>query len=574
MATPVRQLFNDIVRTVTGGALGPSDPPDGVEQVIPAVGFPLMQYAETARFYELDRRESYFRKQQHAGKPYDWNGNLMGYDNEGPLPVGYVVPYAKRQPCVRANTAAKIVRRFTAMLFGQDHFPGIKVEGDEDAEAYVKALSTESKLPLKMHEGRDLGGAIGTSVFSARFVDGKPRVSIHNAKHCTVLEWADRDQRVPRSVLETYSYVKQVYDPQTRRVLDATYYYVRHWDETTDTTWAPILRRIAMLPNWASVTPIEQQYRHRWPRCPVYWVQNAPDTVHDDGVGDYEGLERNCDEIDETLSANAAGTKANVDPTLVILADQATAPLTPVRKGSGQAIFSPGGAQYLELKGEASRAARETAKGITDTTLEAAECVIMDPEKITGNAQSGRALQMLFAPMTSRADIYRAQYGDHAIIPILTDMLKAAKQLEAEGEAVILPKRKRKKEKPPAPAPEMGERVVESPPEPPETELVDHSPGESEEIALNWPPYFPVAWPDIAQAVTAAMAANGGKPIVSQKTTTTALASMFGVVDPDAELHEIEMDSEKVMDKQARQMAMMPPPPEPEGGPPQPKETK
>ena len=187
-------------------------------------------------------------------------------------------------------------------------------------------------------------------------------------------------------------------------------------------------------------------------------------------------------------------------------------------------------------------------------TLEAAHCVIPDPEKVTGAAQSGRALQMLYAPMTSRANAYRTQYGNHAVIPILQDFLKAARTLAPEP-------------------PKMGERVIENPPEKPATKLVPQKLGTSDRVQLKWPPYFPAGWPDIAQAVTAAQTAAGGKPIVSQRTAVRAVAQLFGVTDVEEELHEMQMDSEKAMDADARKLAMMPAPDE-EGGPPLPKETK
>ena len=78
---------------------------------------------------------------------------------------------------------------------------------------------------------------------------------------------------------------------------------------------------------------------------------------------------------------------------------------------------------------------------------------------------------------------------------------------------------------------------------------------------------------DCAAAVTAAQTAAGGKPIVSQRTAVRAVAQLFGVTDVEEELHEMQMDSEKAMDADARKLAMMPAPDE-EGGPPLPKETK
>ena len=63
-------------------------------------------------------------------------------------------------------------------------------------------------------------------------------------------------------------------------------------------------------------------------------------------------------------------------------------------------------------------------------------------------------------------------------------------------------------------------------------------------ITLNWPPYFPNTWTDTKQAVEATQAARGqgASAIISRKTATENVASLFGIADVDQEMEAIDED--------------------------------
>lgn len=513
---------------------------------IPLVGVRLIELAETARFRDLDRLESYYRCAQDDHKKYDWDGMFLGYGAEADIAPGWFVPYKRRKPSSRYDLAKVIVNRLTSMLFGSDRFPELRVPGDEDAEDYVKALSEAARLPMRMAEARSLGGSCGTVALSWGFVKGKPRVEVHNAKHCTVLRWTDMSEMRVGAALKAYCYPRRVFENGKLVVKD--FFYARYWDETQEIVWEPMTREVASTVMWSNAP--RRVIQHGFGFVPFYWVQNIPDSQDPDGESDYDGLCDTLDEINQLLSATGRGTKSNVDPTLVVKMDPANNDGM-LKRGSDNVIWSPGGAEYLELRGSSTQVALLLADKLRGYVLDAASVVLADPEKLSGAAQSAQALRILYAPMLAKCDVLREQYTAFAVVPILGDMLKAAKAVSGRKEAVtsegarvvvvtevVLPPR----------VEQSGETVKVTP----------RTPGTSEDIICNWNPYFAPTWADINQATIAVKAANGDKPVISQETAIAAVQSLFGVTDVASELERIKEQAED--DVKLAQKAMGPGP--------------
>lgn len=511
---------------------------------------PLRNLAEDTRFFDLDRCEAYYRGRQDDAKLYDWDGRIDGYANEASIKPGWFVPHKMRRPCTRYDMAKLIVRRLTSMVFGQDHFPEIRIEGDADAEDYARALATESRLKVRMAEARDMGGATGTAVLSFGFVNGKPRISVHNAKHITVFSWADEDELRPKLVLKAYSYPRYVWDATAKRMKKKDFWCADIWDTYEQRRWRDIPDEVAKTPDWQDWP--SESFVHKYNFCPVYWIQNRPCSSEYDGESDFENLEPTLDEINRLLSATTKGTRANVDPTLVVKADPMENTGT-VFKGSENAIFSKGGAEYLELKGTAVQAAERQIERLRAYVLDVAGVVMADPEKLAGAAQSAQALRILYAPMLANCDILREQYGEHGIKPMLIDMLRVARNYE---------------QTPPTADVETGETYQPKVMLPPrierpegdldgdlEEQLIERTPGESEQIVLNWRPYFAPTWKDISEATRSMKEANGGKPTISQRTSVQEIAALVGIEDVDQEVFRIREEKEEDLEQAQRAFA-------------------
>jgi hypothetical protein len=505
------------------------------------------------RFQILDRLDQYASCRQYDRLRHNWDGYGIGYGGEQAVFPGYYVMLDKRRPNVRYNLGKVIIGRLTAMAMGEESWPEVTVPGDDEAEDYVKALATESRLQERMQEARNQGGGSGTACLSFSFVDGVPRVKAHEAKHMYPQRWVDKDEHVLGAVLKAYRYQRTVFLPDGKPV-EKDFYFARYWDEQIETVWDPIPDELAKAGTWATGVR-SYTVRHGYGECPVYWTQNLPDTEREDGISDIEGLEDNFDKINHLLSATTKGTIANVDPTLVIK-DDATKNLGVVQKGSGQAIFAKGGAEYLELQGTSLKTGNDQADAIVRVCLNTAGVVIGDPDKMAAKAQSSLAMKMLYLPMCNQCDLLRVQYGA-LIVKVLRGMLRAARlitsiepgpiQTTADGvriqqrPVVVLPPKVQTQDKPRA-----------APGDPAESEEVvtDRVPGESDRLELKWPPYFQPTMPDVQAMVTAAVAAKG--QTISQRTAVKFTAPVFGVTDVDQELAEIDVERATQVEEQGQ----------------------
>lgn len=533
-----------------------AEPAETTEQVEPRSGvgdiprIALTDVTDGARFGKLDEYEQHFRLTQDDGKIYDWNGYFRGFGPSAAIKPGWYIPLSMRRPSSFLPLAKFIVGRLTAMTLGVDSEPVITCEGDEDAEAYVRELAGVSQLFVRGVEARDLGGACGSVAVSYGFVEGRPRVEVHNPKHCRVLSWEDRSELRVGSFLKTYAYIEERLDEETGRPIEERYFYARFVDATRDLVWEKIPEDRAKDPHWSTLEPPDREATVVGGVCPVVWIQNHPHTSSAapprapyDGPSDYEGM---CDDIGQAhrlKSATTKGTIANVDPTLVIREDSSKNKGS-VQKGSGAAIYAAGGADYLSLPGDAMDAAEKRLASIRADVLDAAGVVAPPTEDVSGAAKSAAALRIIFAPQTAVCSVLRASYGE-GFQRVLVGMLKMARALPPD--TIELPDRFERLE---AEEPEEGEERGEA-----QIVKINLVPGESEQVRLIWPPFFSPTWTDKQLAVMAAKEASGGKAVIQHRTAVRAVAQLFGVEDPEAEYEAIEEDSDRGLDREIQAMS-------------------
>jgi len=500
----------------------PDVEPEPEEQTSRIPWVPVRQIIDAQRRNDLLKLESYLRGTQHAHKRYDWDGRLSFGDGESlDIPTSGYVPQKRRRPAVGLRMGKLITRRLTTMTFGHDRFPTIAIDGDRDAEDYVRELAKLAKLRTMMVEARDKGGACGSVVLSWGFADGAPIIDVHSSALIEVLEWQDYVHRKPAVVLKVVDWRKRVYYPG-KPPEQQDVWRVRYWDDQVERTWDAIPADYAERSDWQSWP--SETIEHGLGQCPVIWVQNIQDSDDVDGICDADGQHDDFDQLDCLASSTTKGTIANVDPTLVIN-DRKGKDETIVRKGTGTVIYSPGGASYLELKGTAIEAAKSLTMQLRQQELDEAEVVVLDPEKLAGAGVSAASLEVRYLSMLAKCDLLRDQYGD-AITTVLRDLLEAARRL-APG-AVAIPTK-------------IVEIEVDGSDEKQSVE-VPRSPGKSSRISLKWPPYFPARWDDRKAGVETAKLATGGQPVLSQRSAVELLASMLDIEDVDAELARINED--------------------------------
>lgn len=508
-------------------------------------GFSGNSILEGDRYHVLDRLQSYYDCTQHDFKRYDFEGRATSSTRVGiPLMSGtekaaWYVPLSHRRPSTTYRLARLIVDQFTNLLFGEGRFPAFNVAGDLVAQDFAAELIKAQNLAMKMIQARKLGGCMGSVGLSWGFVDGKPRTEVHNAKNLFIHEWADRGDLVPAHVTEVYLYDRSEWDGKTyARVL---YWFRRDWLLNADVVFKPVRYVPGIEPNWE--IDVDRSAAHDDGFCHFVWVQNMPsDDV--DGIPDTEGLYETFDSLDQLFSIVTRGATLNLDPTLKLKLDPEMVSRVGVSKGSDNALVlgKDGDAEYLELGGQSLDAGVRILQFLRKTALEVAMCIVPDPETVAAQGVSSVAIKTMFAPMIAKSGIHRAQYGA-AIEKLIAQQMKVArahagktiKVRSEDGEeveaisVVKLPKKI---------VSEMDhETGIEK------KTVTERTPGEGDAYDLKWPDYFAPTQDDLSKTVQNLSTANGGKAVISQRTSVELAAGQFGF-DANEELRRIEADKQ------------------------------
>jgi hypothetical protein len=559
--------------------------------------FSAQSLLSSARYKELDRRQSYYDCTQHDDKSYDFDGRVMQISGPGAMVTQplltqevapYLVPLRARRPTAPYRLAKVIVGAFTNMVFGSQRFPSIRVEGDQDTQDFATALIKASNLETKMIRARNLGGAVGTVGISWCYDrKGRPRVEVHNGKHLHVHEWEDREELIPRWVSEVYLYPADEWDGQKRKFVRNWYWHRRDWTEDDDVLFVPKKYEVNREPEWEPDPG--KSITHEDGFCHLNWVQNVP-SDQADGLPDYEGLYENFDVLDILLSVISKGAILNLDPTVVLKTDADIFAAT-IQKGSDHTlnVGVDGGAEYLELTGQSLEAGVKLFNEKRRSALEVAQCVVPDPSEIAAQGVSSVALKTIFQPMLGQAEVLRAQYGG-ALKRVLEQMVEVA-QLKTGAPVTLyvknpetgedepkvvqlyvnLPKKIVREpvmeEAPPPGAPPAPGGPPGAPPGPPgappaappppkqatdpatgkplqKVSRVDQDPGQGGDVELDWPNYFPPTPMDQSQGVTALTTANGGKAVISQQTSVEQAALLYGIEGGD-EWERVQKDGKE-----------------------------
>lgn len=494
----------------------------------------------TERYIEMDRRQSYFDCTQHDRKQYDFDGRVISPgSNRANIQVSAekmpgIIPLRARRPSAPYRLGKVIIDAFTDMLYGENRFPEVKVDGDDDAQDFTRTCSRVMCLPTKMVQARNLGGSIGTVGLSWAIVNGFPRVRVHNAKNLRVVEWDDRDGLVPRVVEEVQLYYRDEPDPKKdNRIVRNWYWWRRTWTPVADLVWKEVPAKPGEMPSWEPDN--ERTNVHNDGICHFVWIQNLPSEL-EDGVPDVDGLWEQLDELDILYSVITRGAKLNLDPTLVLKMDQDRVRMMGVKKGSDNALIvgKDGDANYLEVAGTSVTAGLEMFESLRRTTLETAQCVVPDPNVIAAQGVSSVSIKALYSPMLGKAAVLRDQYaqGKKRLLEGLTAVCRERMKksvvvvdtvtgAKSPGKFVLnLPPRV---EREPVLDEMSGEPTGEE-----NVTLVPRRPGNGGEVDFAWPNWFPPTPDDQAKIATTLTTATAGKAFLSKQTATEMAAQAFG----------------------------------------------
>lgn len=487
---------------------------------------------ETKRFKQLDRYEAHYCGTQYEHLQYDWWG--YSADQAETVSPSVLVPRGFEQPAMAMAVRAKrptapyhlaraIVDRFTGLLMSEGRRPDVIVENDLATEDLLRAAMHQCRFWPMLRLARTIGGAVGTVVVTIHLRDGKYAMEVHNGKHCHVL-WKDRRSFKPRAILKQYVVEREEpsENPDTGAIENKPVRYLvrRIMTETEDIVFKPAVLREGEVPTMEVADAVQ----HNLGFFPGVWIQNLPVLEDDDGDPDCQGAWQTFDTVDRLVAQANKGTLLNMDPTLWLKVDPKVIELGGgVRKGSDNSlnVGKDGQAGYLEINGQGITVAMELVEKLKQQALDMTGCVLVDPEAVSGAAQSAKAIEYIYAPMLEKADVLRSQYGDTGIVPLCEIIIKMARWADEQNLSVNLPHKTQKFE--PSPGAHPGARTV--------VQSTPHKLGQGGHIKLAWGPYFTPSEQDKQLAVNTIVAAVTGG-LIDEETAVKAAAVLFKVKEP------------------------------------------
>lgn len=492
---------------------------------------------------ELNARWAWYAGSQYAGCRYDWQGAAIGPVStiaRALVPLATGVPPGfknfappqmfERRPSAPHRLVARVVDRFTSLLFSEDTHPVIRVIGDEKTHHWTQAFISTSRLWAGMQNARTLGGGQGSVAVGLRVVDGDPRVEIFDLRWCKPI-WADKEVRKLRAFEVRYQIPATVQRDKRSQPETLLYWDRRLISGQADIRYKPVwctecpalqlddgtmvMGSTGEEPDWQKLVDEEKSVRHDLGFCPVIWVQNIPNHESPYGYPDCNGLYEQAMSIDRLRASIDMATLHNMDPT-VVYRGEGSMPNT-LRKGTGNGVDIPANSdlKYLEIGGAGIRIAMDQFEAARDNFFEEAECV-QTFGKNDAPPQTAFEVSAKLGPQQSKQALLREQYGQHAVRPLLEMAIKMEKQLNARGEGMILEPRVVKPQK------EGEEETVET---------VELGPGGY--IDAGWPPITRPTPTEVGAATTAAVQAVEGQ-IIDIETATKYVAPYFGVDDVNA----------------------------------------
>lgn len=477
--------------------------------------------------------------QHYDARRYDWNGREIvdpltreAIASGNAIPPGFydaggqMVPLTMRKPTAPYNLGRVIVNRFTGLLFSSRHHPQARVPGDASTEDFTRALIDSSRLWAQMITARNFGGATGSACVGFQFVDGLPRVEVHDPRWTTP-DFKDRDRLILRKVEKRYMFNQPQRSPETGEWIDVWYWSRRVIDENSDTLWESVPVADGEEPKWDELP--SKNVQHNFGFCPCVWIQNTPVLDDIDGEPDCAGVFDTLDTIDALLAQANLGTVSNCDPTLLITSDK---PLPAIAKGSDNAIKLPKGddAKYIEIEGGGPKSARELATEFRAMALEVAQCVLDQPNQAA--AVTATEIERRYSSMIERTDVFREQYGERGVKPLLEMMIKAARKfMQVQQDPAT--------NRPVQQFLRLPPRVITDPNNPDQVDRVARKLSESPgNLELHWPAYFSPTADDAQKRIMAAAAAKAAS-LVDTENAANYVAEVFGVEDVPAMLRRI-----------------------------------
>lgn len=442
---------------------------------------------------ELELLDAYYERRQYDHlSPWD-----AAKDHQGEY-----VPVRHRAPRLNYNFAKTLTQRVTSRLLGAKTFPKLVVPEDRDFEFYLRLIQMASSLQANLLEPCRRSLNTGSCFVRFHLQNGKFVVEHYLAKYCYPRFRADGELEAITImwVYEDPSDVNDRGEPKEK-------WYRLDLGEQVDVLYDN--------PEYEAEQKREEvpfqvvsTAEHGLGFVQGEWLRTTMAMRDVDGPGLTEDITGFIDEINYTLSQSSQAVSYNQDPQLVING-MTEDELEELVRSSQKAwnLGKDGKADFVESDLSGVERAGQFADRIRLGISDIARVVFNDPEKMNMQALSGKAMEIMNAPLVELVDELRPVYGPA--------VKKLTLKMGAANIAML----------------ERGEPAPVNVP-------AGWSP-KSLDIQEEWPPIFQATMVDLRDKVqVTALATNAN--LISRASGTRYIAKDFNVEDVDAELAAIE----------------------------------
>jgi hypothetical protein len=412
---------------------------------------------------------------------------------------GQHVPLRQKAPKINSNFSKVLCQRLTSKLVGDDVFPKMEVEDDPETTEYLRMIVRASKIKSRILEPVRRHLNAGSHFVRFYIEDGAFVFEHYLSKYCYPILKPSGDLA---SIKIRYTYVDK--DDLDQRGKPKVKWFQLQLTENADISYNnPEFEK--------DKEPVFQQtgvVEHNFGFVQGEWLRTAEVPKEVDGYSLSEDILDYCDELNYSLSQSSQATSYNQDPQLTFKnVDQEE--LDNVIRSATKSwnLGREGEATFLESGLNGVQVAMELRDKVRTNIMDIARIILMDPEKMVAQAQSGRALEILHGPMVDLVKELRPMMGQslqNLVLKMALANLAVARQNFPSP--VLIP------------------------------------PGyipKSLSVTMNWPPVFAMTIEDLQKKVSVAQAATSSY-LISEETGTRYVAKDFGVEDIEEERAKIQ----------------------------------
>ena len=451
---------------------------------------PMNQTSKQFRKVELETLDAYYEGRQYAGLP-KWTDSQAS--------DGSYVPVRDRAPMLQLNFARILTSRVAAKLVGRRNFPMLNIPDDPDTTELLSLVMKQAQLQSMLAEPIRRMLVSGSVLVRFSVVNGQYKLEHFLSKWCfPVFDTNDNME----SVKIQYVYEDENdKDPETRQPRKK--WFRMDLTKGTDILYDNPIYKADSEPDFKPVN----QVSHNLGFVQAEWMRTAkmPNTVDGQSIiADVLGF---VDELNYNFSQSSQAVSYNQDPQLTFQnmdEDDVKALIRSSVKGWN--LGKEGTAAFLESSMNGVTAATEFRDKVRLSVQDIARVVLLDPEKVVGHAQSGRAMEVLHGPMVELIEELQPMI-EKSIIAMTLKMMLTIFLLTRQNQPVPI-------QIPPGFQPK------------------------SLSVVATWPDIFPQTMQDLQQKAQVASTVASAN-LISRETITKWLAKDFGVENIEEEVQKV-----------------------------------